>query len=93
MCKHQWETQTHLSLLQSCLDITLLTLQGFLQLLQLMYGFATQTDLVGQISNFLWQGQKGVWSGQGLESQPHEDDFPIPLPKLGPCPPSPSDCS
>lgn len=93
MCKLQWETQTHLSLLQSCLDITLLTLQGFLQLLQLMDGFATQTDLVGQISNFLWQGQKGVWSEQGLESQPHEDYFAIPLPKLGPCPPGPLDCS
>ena len=82
-CKHQWETRTHLSLLQSCLDIALLTLQGFLQLLQLMDGFATQTDLVSQISNFLWQGWKGVWSGTSMWGQPRAGDFPIPLPRLG----------
>lgn len=89
MREHQWETQTHLSLLQSCLDITLLTLQGFLQLLQLMDGFSTHTDLVGQISNFLWQGHKGIWSGQPLRSQPYADD----LPKPGPCPHSPLESS
>lgn len=53
-----WETRTRLSLLQSCLDIALLALQHFLHLLQLMDGFATQTDLVSQIRNFLCQGQK-----------------------------------
>lgn len=81
-CKLQWETRTHLSLLQSCLDIALLTLQGFLQLLQLMDGFATQTDLVSQIGNFLWQGQKGVWSGTSLWGHPCAGDFPISLPRL-----------
>lgn len=82
-CSHQWGTRTHLSLLQSCLDFALLTLQGFLQLLQLMDGFAVQTDLVRQISNFLWQGQKGVWSGMRLQGQPRAGDFPISLPGLG----------
>lgn len=81
-CKLQWETRTHLSLLQSCLDIALLILQGFLQLLQLMDGFATQTDLISQISNFLWQGQKGVWSGTNLWGQPCAGDSPIPLPRF-----------
>lgn len=81
-CNCQWETRTHLSLLQSCLDIALLTLQGFLQLLQLMDGFAAQTDLVSQISNFLWQRQKGVWSGMSLWVQSCAGDLPIPLPRL-----------
>lgn len=86
---HQWEAGTHLCLLQSCLDIALLALQGFLQLLELVDGFAAQTDLVSQISNFLWQGQKGVRSGMSLRGQPRIGDFPIPLPRLSQCPPQP----
>lgn len=90
-----WGTRTHLSLLQSCLDITLLTLQHFLHLLQLMDGFATQTDLVSQISNFLCQGQKefgqeGVCGASPVQVMspspcPGSADFPQPLgeqPKL-----------
>ena len=88
-CKHQWETRTHLSLLQSCLDIALLALQGFLQLLQLMDGFAAQTDLVSQISNFLWQGWKGIWSGMSLWGQLCAGTSPTPCPGSADVPPDP----
>lgn len=83
------ETRTHLSLLQSCLDIALLALQHFLHLLQLMDGFATQTDLVSQISNFLCQGQKEFGQGRvcgaspvqvtSLSPSPGSADVPQPL--------------
>lgn len=86
--RNVWETRIHLSLLQSCLDIILLTLQHFLHLLQLMDGFATQTDLVSQISNFLCQGHKefgqegvcGASPVQVMSPSPCPGSADVPLP-------------